>query len=271
MTTPASSSPSPAVPTPSAPLAERRGRFVWHDYMTPDVAKAQAFYEAVIGWGAQDFGAFDYRMFTMGGVPLGGYGPFTDDMRAAGTPPHWISYVGVEDVDAAARDAEALGARILAAEDIPQVGRFAIMRDPQGAYISLYRGDVEMPEPAEPMTGDVSWHELWVPDNVAAQAFYAKLFGWESAGEFEDPQIGVYRMFGRRGMPLGGMATLLPEMKDVPPNWLPYFKVDDLDAAVGRARREGGTVIVGPMEVPGGGRVAQCFDSLGGAFALHQP
>lgn len=120
------------------------------------------------------------------------------------------------------------------------------------------------------ITGDASWHELWTSDPQAGYDFYVQLLGWESAGEFEDPTIGVYRMFGRNGQPLGGVTQLMPGMKDVPPNWLPYFRVDDLDAAVASVTDNGGAILVGPMDVPGGDRIAQCLDAMGGPFALHQ-
>lgn len=266
MTTPA------ATQQPDPSSQSTRGQFIWHDYMAPDVAEAQAFYTAVFGWGIQEWPEFAYWMWTIDGEPRGGFAAFDDRLRSAGVPPHWMTYVAVADADATAAQAKALGARtVLPAEDIPDVGRFVAVQDPQGAWFQLFtpsggadRGDVSP-------VGDVSWHELWTTDNEAAYAFYTTLFGWESAGEFADPSFGVYRMFGRNGVALGGMSPLLPAMKDVPPHWLPYFRVADLGAAIERVTANGGRIINGPMEVPGGDHIAQCLDPLGGSFALHQP
>ena len=269
--------PTPSDTSAASPQADDsravRGRILWHDMMTPDVGASHRFYSAVLGWGAQEWNdaGTPYTMWTVQGEMRGGYGPLPHELTAQGVPPHWITYFGVSDVDAAVADAESRGARRHFAQDIPEVGRIAMLQDPQGAWFALFRPTTVMADSGTTApVGDASWHELWTNDPAAAYDFYVHLLGWESAGEFEDPAIGKYRMFGRGGVPLGGVTMLLPEMKDVPPNWLPYFHVDDLDAAVGRATEHGGSVLVGPMEVPGGDRIAQCLDALGGAFALHQ-
>lgn len=262
---------TPATTPQTTPTAHAsRGQFVWHDYMTPDVEKAKAFYGAVLGWDAQEWGDTGYQMWTVDGTPRGGYGPFDERMRAAKVPPHWITYITVPDVDAYAAEAKGMGATLAMTEDIPEVGRIAMMQDPQGAWFTLFKPIDTMGRTDAVPVGDVSWHEHWGTDTAAAYDFYTKLFGWESAGEFSDPAIGVYRMFGRNGLPLGGMATLMPEMQGVPPHWLPYFRVANLDEAIERVKANGGQLLSGPMEVPGGDHVAQCFDALGGAFALHE-
>jgi len=267
MTTP-TTTPQAATPTSAAP---RRGQFVWHDYMSPDAGKAHAFYQAVFGWGSEEWKDAGYRMWTASGAPRGGYALLPAELQSEGIPPHWLSYISVPDVDASAAEATAMGATIVAGpEEVPDVGRLTVLADPQGAVFSIFTSTAGEATDDRAPVGDMSWHELWTTDNAAAYDFYTKLFGWESAGEFSDPQIGVYRMFGRNGVPLGGMATILPQMEGMPPNWLPYVRVTDLEAAVERVKANGGQVIVGPMEVPGGDRVAQCIDALGGAFAMHQ-
>lgn len=273
MTTPT----TPQTTNASQPTAkDLEGAFVWHEMMAPDVDAARAFYTAVFGWGIEMFTSpeGEYPMWTVGGMPRGGFAPLTDEMRKRGAPPHWITYIGVADVDAKAAEATGLGARVLhGPEDIPDVGRFAVLQDPQGAHICMLASSTPMPVPmgsAVPV-GDTSWHELWTTDTAAAYEFYTKLFGWRSAGEFSDPAIGVYRMFGLGEADLGGIAQLTKEMEGVPPNWLPYFHVDDLEGAIERVKANGGKILVGPMEVPGGDRIAQCFDAGGGAFALHAP
>ena len=275
MTTP-STTPAQSTPlTPAAPAV--RGRFMWHEYMADDVAAAQAFYSAVIGWGTTEMDMamaepMQYTMATVDGVPTSGYMALPAEARAQGARPHWLSYVGVPDVDAHVAEATAAGASAcVAPQDIPGIGRFAVLFDPQGALYAVYTPLRPEPETAGmPPVGHASWHELVTRDSAAARPYYAAMFGWEDAGELDMGEaMGKYRMFGRGGRLLGGMFDLGPEMGEVPPNWVPYFRVADLNAAVERVAANGGRIVNGPMEVPGGDRVAQCFDAQGGAFALH--
>lgn len=273
MTTPTTNPQATSAPqqtTGSATAA--RGSFVWHEYISADMEAAQRFYTAVLGWGLTPFEGMPYTMWTVSGVPRGGFGELTEDERKAGTRPFWLTMISVEDVDRATAEATAMGATVVTPpEDIPSdVGRFAILKDPQGARLCLFKSGSDMPHDDHAAVGDASWHEIWTRDPDATHAFYMKLFGWESAGEFEDPAIGVYRMFGRGGLGLGGFAPITAEMGDMPARILPYFRVEDLNATIERVKANGGHVVVGPMEVPGGDHIAQCVDSLGGVFAIHQ-
>jgi predicted enzyme related to lactoylglutathione lyase len=79
---------------------------------------------------------------------------------------------------------------------------------------------------------------------------------------------GIYQMYGVPGLELGGIYKKTDDMPG-PPQWLYYVHVADLDAAVSTVKANGGTVIVGPMDIPGGGRIAMCLDPQGAPFALH--
>ena len=191
-----------------------RGRFVWYDLMTSDPGKAQPFYQQVAGWGTQPFNS-DYSMWTVNGKPIGG----VMDLPRAGVPPHWIGYVAVPDVDAAVRQTESLGGKAhVPGTDIPNVGRFAILADPQGAVFAVFAGNA--PEQGDkPVAGDFSWHELATTDYKAAFAFYQALVGWETIAEHDMGPMGIYFIFGRNGTQLGGMFNKPTEMP-WPPNWL---------------------------------------------------
>jgi predicted enzyme related to lactoylglutathione lyase len=106
-------------------------------------------------------------------------------------------------------------------------------------------------------------------DYKAAFEFYKALLKWERISEADMGPLGMYFMFGQNGQTYGGMFNRTPEMP--PPNWLPYVRVDDVTTAVDAVKRNGGTVMNGPMEVPGGDWIAQCLDAQGAAFALHTP
>ncbi len=254
------------------------GRFVWYDLLTTDVDAAKAFYMDVVGWSLQrwDGGGKPYFMWVAGEAPIGGMMELTPQMRQAAAPPHWMAYVAVDDVDAAAARASELGGQIrLPGTDIPEIGRFAVITDPQGAAISLFRAAGEpMPAPDRMRTGVVGWHELNTTDQPGAWSFYSDLFGWRHASSFDMGEDGVYFMFRQADEPqdaaAGGMSEMAKRL-NVPPHWLYYFNVADLDGALERVAAGGGQVQNGPMDVPGGGRIAQCMDPQGGAFALFEP
>ncbi|MFO7587141.1 MAG: VOC family protein [Gemmatimonadota bacterium] len=252
--------------------ADVRGRFLWYDLMTTDVPAAQAFYRSVAGWGVEtwDAGEKPYPMWTVGERPIGGAMDLPAEAREAGAPPHWLAYVGVPDVDATTAQAAGLGATVLVAPmDIPTVGRFAVLCDPDGAVFAVFRPEGDMSgHGGAPAVGDVSWRELIADDYAEAFAFYRELFGWEVAEDMEMGADGIYRIYGAGGPPLGGMMNKEPGMPVGA--WLFYVRTDDLDAVLERVRAGGGEVLNGPMDVPGGGRIAQCRDPQGAAFALHE-
>ncbi|MGQ0645979.1 MAG: VOC family protein [Gemmatimonadaceae bacterium] len=274
---------SKLTPEATATQTVRKGRFVWYDLMTTDVPAATAFYTKIAGWGTQDFDMGPngtYQMWTVGDMPIGGVVKLTAEMGPPGTPPHWMGSVAVPSVDDTVRQAESLGGKVLAPPaDIPTVGRYAVIADPQGAVIALFTPHQAMPrDDLTPKVGEFSWNELMTTDHNAAYAFYATLFDWEPMGEFDMGQpMGMYKMYGQAGgpttpdgqpMPYGGMFTLTPDMK-MPPSWVSYIKVDSADATAELVKSLGGQVFNGPMEVPGGDRIAQCLDPQGGMFAVH--
>jgi predicted enzyme related to lactoylglutathione lyase len=121
-----------------------------------------------------------------------------------------------------------------------------------------------------PVLLEFSWRELATTDREAATAFYVALFGWEkqSANDTGEP-VGIYQEFGRPGMPLGGIYRKPADMP-FPPFWLPYAKVPDIQASLAAVKAGGGTILMGPREIPDGDRIAQCLDPQGAVFALHQ-
>jgi len=250
-------------------MSTSQGNFIWYELDTIDVKGAIKFYKDVIGWGTQPFDD-NYAIWTVGATGIGGVMTLPDEYKKIGMPPHWLAYVAADDVDALTKKAESLGGKTyVPPSDIPTVGRFSVIADPQGAVIALFKPfprDAE-PPPAEPTNGHFSWHELMAGQLEDALRFYAQLFGWQKTDAVQSP-MGTYQMYGKGGRTFGGMATKPKELPDQP-RWLYYVKVEDLDAALARVKKGGGKVMHGPMEVPGGDRVAQCRDPQGAAFALH--
>jgi predicted enzyme related to lactoylglutathione lyase len=250
-----------------------RGEFVWYELMTTDAEAAKGFYTDVVGWGTAPFegSPVPYTMWMKGETPIGGLMDLPDEARQAGAPPHWIGYVAVPDVDATAKRAKELGGHVIhGPHDIPEVGRFAILADPQGAMISAFKGAQEMPrEHKDPEPGDVAWHELTTTDWEAALGFYSELFGWDKQQAMDMGEMGTYQMYGLGERMLGGMYNKTADMP-FPPNWLYYVSTADVDAAANKIEKKGGKILTGPMDVPGGGRIVVAQDPQGAAFALHQ-
>ena len=251
--------------------ADPLGRFVWYDLMTSDPDAAVSFYGEVVGWGTQLWeGETPYTMWTNGETPLGGVMNLPEDAKKAGAPPHWIAYIATPDIDATVAKAKGLGAQVYhGPQDIPEVGSFAILADPQGAVFAVYTSKSDVPAEEPSKEGEFSWHELATTDYEAGFDFYSELFGWQKTDAMDMGEAGIYQMYGRTSdVPLGGMFTKPDEMPG-PPFWLFYVKVDDVNRVVERVKKYGGQVLNGPMEVPGGDWIAQCCDPQGAAFAIH--
>jgi predicted enzyme related to lactoylglutathione lyase len=247
-----------------------KGQFVWYEDMTKDPGDAIAFYSEVVGWRTEPFDGSDYTMWVSKQGPLGGVMKQTGEQAAAGAPASWLAHVQVDDVDAAAARARRLGGRIYQEPtDIPTVGRFAVIADPQGAAIAIFKPSSELKLHDVTKEGEFCWNELMTSDAAAAFEFYSDLFGWKIVEEMDMGPMGTYRIFGVGENRLGGiMAT--PKGQPSRPAWLFYAETGDLEAALRRATAKGARILNGPMSVPGGGRIAQLEDPQGAAFALHQ-
>lgn len=247
-----------------------RGRFVWHELMTPDPKAAAGFYKDIMGWTPQPYDKDpSYTLFTTGGRPRAGSMLLPEQAKAMGAPPHWLSHIGTPNVDVTARQTIELGGKVLKpAADIPDVGRFAILQDPQGVVFAVFTPKPGGPGDVKPGLGDFSWHELVTTDWKSAWNFYQKLFGWEKTESMEMGPGNTYQMFGWKGNTLGGMFNKPADMP-FPPHWLPYALVPDSKKVAETVPRLGGKVLHGPMQVPGGDWITQLMDPQGAGFAVH--
>lgn len=247
------------------------GRFVWYDLMTTDVEAAKSFYRDIVGWKTIQWSKGDYEMWTSADTSVGGVMLLPADTTGAGALPHWIGYVGTENVDASVQTAQKRGGRIVVpATDIAEVGRFAMLTDPQGAEFAVFHslGASDMP-PDSRGIGHFGWAELNTTDWKSAWKFYSDLLGWKPTSSMDmGPELGEYFMFGTDPkQSIGGMSNTAKVMKR-PPSWLHYINVKSVDDAVQSIEKRGGKVLNGPMEVPGGDRIVQAMDPQGGLFAL---
>lgn len=252
---------------------EGTGGFIWYELMTTDPEGAKAFYGAIVGWAIGDPmpGPVEYRMIGRDdGGHAGGVLTINDEMANYGTKPTWLGYVHVADVDETSRSFEHAGGKVhMAPSDIPNVGRIAMVSDPQGA--TLY---VMHPTPPDPNAqSDVfsptalqrcGWNELSTTDEKAARQFYGERFGWTSDDFMPMGEMGEYR-FLNRGDEMIGAVFNTPDGR---PRWRFYFRVPSISAAKDAIERNGGTIATGPREVPGGDHVIVGFDPQGAEFAL---
>ena len=245
------------------------GRILWYELLTTDVDAAEKFYTTVVGWTVTPFNGSPQRYdmwMRAGDKPMGGVMPIPEGMNF---PPHWGFYVGVPKLEDGVSKVLQLGGSTLSEViDVPTVGRMRTMKDPQGAAFSIYE-PVSPPSPeGEAQVGDGSWQELNTTDAEAAMKFYTELFGWRPTETMDMGPMGKYHMFGR-SFPLGGMMNKPPQMAQMPPHWGFYFRVPDVNAGAERVKANGGQILNGPMEVPGGDWIVNCMDPQGASFSLH--
>jgi predicted enzyme related to lactoylglutathione lyase len=191
-------------------------------------------------------------------------------MKQQGIPPNWMPYIEADNVDDTARRATSIGGTVMhGPQDIPGTGRFAVIKDPQGAVFGIYKSVRQSQGwDGTPVLGRFSWHELMTTDYRKAFDFYKQLFGWDAMSEMNMGDGNMYSMWGSRGKMFGGMFNRPPEMATMPPFWLIYVNVKDVQKAVDATTRAGGFVQRAPMDVPGG-KVAILGDPQGAAFAVH--
>jgi predicted enzyme related to lactoylglutathione lyase len=255
--------------------AAPKGDFIWYELMTTDAEGAKAFYDAVVGWtigeAAPEFQG--YRMIGRSdGGSAGGVLPLTAEMQQHGARPTWLGYIHVQDVDAAAAAIERDGGKTLMKHDIPNVGRIAMVTDPQGAPFYIMkpippagdpngRSDVFSPD-AEQRAG---WNELQTSDVDASRRFYAEHFGWSSDEFMPMGEMGEYRFIDHNGTRLGAIFNGGNGQRS---HWRFYFRVPSVGKAKQAAQAAGATIHMGPMEVPSGDYVIIGSDPQGAEFAL---
>lgn len=254
-------------------MADKHGDFVWYELMTTDAAAAQEFYSGLLGWSFEDSGqeGVDYRVFSAGETQIGGVLALTDDMTEGGARPAWLGYVRVDDVPATVEKVRAAGGGVMVeGQEVPGVGPFALLSDPQGApfYVIDDRSGQDSGAFAKyaPREGCCAWNELVTDDPAAADRFYRDLFGWEKGEAMDMGEMGLYQMYNQGDYGLGAMMQR-PEQMPVSA-WAHYFRVPLIDPANDYVAANGGQVVNGPMEIPGGDYVLQGVDPQGAFFSI---
>jgi uncharacterized protein len=260
-----------------------KGDFIWYELMTPDPEGAKAFYDAVVGWNIGE-GAPEFNGYRMIGRSDGGFAggvlPLTAEMQEHGARPTWLGYICVPDVDQALSGIEAAGGKaLMPAFDIPGIGRIAMVTDPQGAPFYVMKpippagreneqSDVFSPDAVQ----RVGWNELQTTDQAAARRFYGDQFGWESDEFMSMGELGEYRFWDHHGVRLGAVFHNVDEgfnaKNDARSRWRYYIRVPSIAKAKDTVELKGGTVAMGPHQVPTGDWIILGSDPQGAEFAL---
>lgn len=251
------------MPQHDAPRTE--GFPCWVDLSVEDVDGAADFYRRVLGWQltetAPEYGG--YRTARRDGRLAAGIGP-----RQGDDPDHWVVYLAVADADRTAARAKELGGSVYVAPlDVVSQGRMAILSDPTGAVFGVWQANEHHGFQASAEPGFFGWAEVNTADAERARSFYTELFGASSSG-VENPTTTYYGL-SKDGETFAGILQMTEEWAGIPPHWMVYFEVDDIDSAVGRAKECGGAVAVEPFDTPLG-RIAVVGDRGMAPFSLLQ-
>lgn len=250
------------------------GSPAWVELCTSNLAGARAFYEKLFGWTSFEMpthGAGAFVMLRRNGIEVAAAYTIASMQADKGISPHWLIYFATEDVDATAeRVKQARGAVVFGPFDVGDAGRSCIFADPHGAMFGCWQAKSHLGSGIVHEPGTLCWPELATPIAAESKAFYRNVFGWKTkenpVGAAATPVI--YTEWMLDGEPLGGCLQMTDEWKGIPPHWMPYFQVEDCQAACDQIRELGGKVKFGPLPIANVGDFAVVFDPQGVVFSV---
>jgi len=261
--------------TPSMAIVEKHaaGSFCWIELATSDQPAAKTFYSTLFGWTPNDFpmGPDEvYTIFRLEGRDAAAGCTMRPEQRARGVPPHWMLYIETGDVDSTADRAGKLGAKVLMPPlDVMDVGRMAIIQDPTGAVFTAWEAKTHSGIGIAEVPGTLCWADLNTPDPARATEFYSALLGWKiAAGEHDSSG---YLHISNGDTMIGGIPPVRTQGPQIPPHWMIYFLVTDVDATTAKAKELGAKICLEPMSMEGVGRLAVIDDPQDAGFAIFQP
>ncbi len=245
--------------------------FCWVDLNTTDTAAAKKFYGEIFGWKSSDMPmpAGSYTIASLGEKLVAGIMTLPENAKKMGAPPHWLSYVAVDDVDATTKKVRELGGKVLMEPTQMGPGRFAVLEDPTGGAFAIWKSEKPMGTWLYGETGALCWNELMTGNVDKAGKFYVNLFGWKADSmKMGNEQYTVFKLGERQ---VGGMMAIGPQMKGAPTAWSAYFAVKSADGTAKKVQERGGKVLVPGTDIPNIGRFAVFADPQGAVFAVLQP
>ncbi len=245
------------------------GRFVWFEYVTKDVKKAQGFFGELFNWSTQDvpMPQGTYQMISAGGQTIGGYMPTPD-----GAPPqaHWLSHLQVMDASATAKQIKSLGGKIRKdAFKVGDMGTMAVVADPfEGTFCLWQPTKPEGTGDWKHKVGTFCWTELSSEQPEKSVEFY-KTIGGFTVEATEMQGMGKYYQLKSDNQSRGGIAKAM--MPGVPQAWTPYVQVVNADQSHEKAKKLGAKIHVPPTDIPNVGRFSIFSDPQGGTLGILQP
>ncbi len=250
------------------------GNFVWFELATTDQSAAKQFYSSLLGWQAEDSPMgpeMIYTMFRLNGRDAAGSYTMKAEDQALGIPPNWLIYVSVDNADAAVASAlEHGGSAMSPAFDVPNVGRMAVLQDPDGAVFAIFQPGHHKGVQIFSEPGAFCWADLETPDREHSIPFYRSVFGWEFLPGKDKDESG-YLHIVNGGQYIGGLPPQRPLPASVMPHWLPYIQCSDCATQTARAAELGARVIVPAATVEGQLTYSVLADPQGAVFALFAP
>ncbi len=218
----------------------------WIDVSSADVEESLEFYSGLFGWEGEEQGpaAQGYTICTLGGRTVAGIAPIMDNDN----PPRWSIYICTADINVTTAAVKEAGGTVVGGPlDVFEAGQMAVYHDSTGGEITAWQPNQHHGSELIDEPNAWSWSELLGRDLDAAVAFYEAVFGW-GIRRGED-----YSEWQFEGHTVGGFMTM-PEIApiEIPPMWLPYIAVTNVDKAVTRATELGGSVRMPPQDIPDG-------------------
>jgi predicted enzyme related to lactoylglutathione lyase len=242
----------------------------WADCATIDLDSAERFYSAVFGWHAQRIDGSDgsvYSLQMLESKPIAGIYPLNQQLRDMGVPPHWGTYIEVDDVDRALERAKAAGGVVVDGPfDEPGVGRMGVIQDNVGAFVRLWQSAPEHGIAQSNRQGHMNWNELATKEPEKAAYFYEAVLGVNV--ETVNTGADVYRLILAGGKPVAGVLQITPDMGEFPSSWNVYFSSHDVDDTQAKALNAGGKALRSAFDIRGGSRIAVLQDPQGAAFQV---
>ena len=260
-------------PLLSPPTSERHpGKVILDQLATPDLDTAERFYGGLFGWSFRALPGAELRYATA----------WLGDREVAGLvqrslPPDghrrsaWLTYFSATDVDAVKAAAAAHGAHVLfGPRTIPDLGREAVLQDPQGAVFAVLASSSGDPPDQGAAVGDWIWRSLITPDPDNDAAFYQTLLGYDVydvTAAASDPR---HLILASGGFARASVNALPATRPDAHPRWLNYVRVDDVAATAAKAATLGGHILIQPRLDHSGTRIAIIDDPSGAPLGLME-
>jgi predicted enzyme related to lactoylglutathione lyase len=244
----------------------------WVELSTTDDQAALAFYGALFGWVDEpnEMGpGMYYHMQKLRGLEVAAMYQQGDEEQQQGVTPHWKTYFTVDDIAKTTDQAKESGAKVMFGPmEVFDAGHAAILQDPQGAVFALWQAKDHIGVRVKDETGAIMWNELLTDAAEDSTKFYSNLLGMTSS-KMSGPVD--YTMLNVGGTDVAGVMAITDEMGPVPPHWMVYFGVDDVDASANKAESLGGSIMVPPADIPEIGRFAGLNDPQGAVFFIFRP